>query len=293
MKRFVTYLYAYKNGQKIKNTGYIRVDVRGHILDMQVNIKDMDLSDVKGLFYILIKKETIIQIPLLQIEMQAGQYRGKITCDCEKKECTPFAFEDIIGVSVCYDNDGYMASCWKEGEEAVLAEGKVVEDEKDDVLEGEEIMQGTDDMEVMLAVSLEETSEEKTAYRKLNLNDIYILPSNYWRFSNNSFLLHGFWNYGYLVLKENMEENNKRIALGIPGVFEQPEMVMAAYFGFPKFEVLPSQATEIEIGQFCVCNLEEKGQQPQDGTFGCWFVDLYMDDRSNQAILDMISPGAM
>lgn len=293
MKRFVTYLYAYKNGQKIKNTGYIRVDVRGHILDMQVNMKDMDLCDVKGLFYIWIKKETIIQIPLLQIEMQSGQYHRKITCDCRKQECTPFEFEDIIGVSVCFENDFYMASCWKDGEEAVLAEGKIVECERNDVVEVDEIVQSTDDAEVMLAASLEETCEEKTAYKKMNLNEIYMLPSHYWHFSNNSFLLHGFWNYGYLVLKENMAENDKRIALGIPGIFEQPEMLMAAYFGFPKFEVLPSQAVEIEIGQRCVCNLEKKEQQPQDGTFGCWFVDLYLDDRGNQTILDMASPRTM
>ena len=34
MKRFVTYLYEYRDGEKQKNKGHIRVDVRGQVLDM-------------------------------------------------------------------------------------------------------------------------------------------------------------------------------------------------------------------------------------------------------------------
>jgi hypothetical protein len=109
-------------------------------------------------------------------------------------------------------------------------------------------------------------------YRKINLSEIYTLPSSYWHFSNNSFLLHGFWNYGYLVVKEDVAQNEKKMLLGVPGIFEQPEMVMASYFGFPKFEALPSEMEAMEIGETYSC--EKKNQQPQTGIFGCWFTNL-------------------
>ena len=282
MKRFVTYLYAYKDGEKMKNTGHIRVDVRGNILDMQIKIKDSDLDDVKGTFYIVIRKDSISKIPLVDIFLRGGAYSGKASYNC--------SIENIIGVGIQYENGSYMASCWKDGEEAVIAgenvlinntaviENKVEENQiqEIDIKEAIETKEQIEEKIKVASMEIAEPSlnEIEPIYRKMNLNEIYTLPSHAWHFSNNSFLIHGFWNYGYLVLKETMEENQKRIALGVPGIFEQPEMVMATYFGFPKFETLSSMEMEIEMGQCWSCNKEKKEQQPQAGTFGCWFANL-------------------
>ena len=274
MKRFITYLYAYKEGQKTKNTGYIRVDIRGSLLDMQVNIKETELNNTKGIFYILIKKENITEIPLTEICVKAGEYKGRVIFDCKEGE---FDLGNIVGGRISYENGDNMASCWKEGEEDAVADtcrmggcinqtenimAASVEKEEEDGVRSVAILEQV----------LQEEAEQEWACRKINLKDIHSLPSGYWHFSNNSFLLHGFWNYGYLVVKENVEKDTKRIALGVPGIFEQPEMVMATYFGFPEFEEISSQ--EMEIGKYSICSKEQKNQQPQVGTFGYWFVEL-------------------
>ena len=274
MKRFITYLYAYKEGQKTKNTGYIRVDIRGSLLDMQVNIKEMELNNTKGIFYILIKKENITEIPLTEICVKAGEYKGRVIFDCKEGE---FDLGNIVGGRISYENGDNMASCWKEGEEDAVADtcrmggcinqtenimAASVEKEEEDGVRSVAILEQV----------LQEEAEQEWACRKINLKDIHSLPSGYWHFSNNSFLLHGFWNYGYLVVKENVEKDTKRIALGVPGIFEQPEMVMATYFGFPEFEEISSQ--EMEIGKYSIFSKEKKNQQPQAGTFGYWFVEL-------------------
>ena len=279
MKRFVTYLYVYRNGQKMKNIGYIRVDVRGHILNMQINMKETDLKNQKGAFYLLVRKEDIKRIPLTQIWMIENRFSGNIVFDCKEQE-EPFEFENIVGVCICYENEGYVASCWKDGEDEIVANAYIMENTQ---VQTEKISAASMDTEEEQEVQLVEFSEqsfteedtvEGYGYRKVNLNEIYLLPSHYWHFSNNSFLLHGFWNYGYLVFKENMSKNEKRITLGVPGIFEQPEMVMATYFGFSNFEALPNQVQEMEIGQYCECDWVEKNQLPKEGTFGCWFVSL-------------------
>ena len=67
---------------------------------------------------------------------------------------------------------------------------------------------------------------------QLELKDLRSLPKKYWYLGNNSFLLHGFFNYRYLLLGRTAEE---RWFLGVPGVYQRQERVMAAIFGFPEF----------------------------------------------------------
>lgn len=51
---------------------------------------------------------------------------------------------------------------------------------------------------------------------------------------NNSFLLHGFYNYGHILLGIRQEDG--AMVLGIPGDFYVQEKVMASLFGFPEFK---------------------------------------------------------
>ena len=55
-----------------------------------------------------------------------------------------------------------------------------------------------------------------------------MLPRCEWRVANNSFLLHGYYNYHYLILLE--EEN--QMWLGVPGIYHRKEAKAAEVFGF-------------------------------------------------------------
>lgn len=90
--------------------------------------------------------------------------------------------------------------------------------------------------------------------------DIGLLPREVWVYGNNSFLLHGYYNYRYLILARL--ENPKgapRYLLGIPGHYYSNEKYMASMFGFPNFVL-------------------SKKQPSQDGRFGYWYTDVRMDD---------------
>lgn len=89
---------------------------------------------------------------------------------------------------------------------------------------------------------------------QLELKDLRSLPKKYWYLGNNSFLLHGFFNYRYLVLGRTAEE---RWFLGVPGVYQRQERVMAAIFGFPEF--------------FAAGPGDERGEGREPvNHFGCW-----------------------
>ncbi len=63
------------------------------------------------------------------------------------------------------------------------------------------------------------------------------MPRENWNYGNNSFLLHGYYNYRYLVLARIGGDGGSRIRyiLGVPGHYYSNEKYMASMFGFPHF----------------------------------------------------------
>ncbi len=86
--------------------------------------------------------------------------------------------------------------------------------------------------------------------------DIGILPREIWVYGNNSFLLHGYYNYRHLILArlEN-PKGRPRYLLGVPGHYYSNEKYMASMFGFPHFVLA-------------------RKQPDQDGRFGYWYTDI-------------------
>lgn len=402
VKRFITYLYECKNGYKIKNIGFLRMDIRNQVVNMQISIRNLELGDKRGIFYFIVQDKKVYGIEMGKLLAQNGQCNARFSCSCRELGGSSFLLEDVIGVGLRFEGEYYAASNWKEEENEVITRGDFVVyglEEKTtgivsadtEVIIEETVVQETDEEETYLlaeekiqAASVEEKkhpielqieesnegaqqkeiptgntqslaeaennsakkiqnptevennpkkniqsssevennqakniqnsselennlakktqnptesennqakqlqenqieenlkmsvteNDTEISYYKMNLNEIYALPSKYWQYSNNSFLIHGFWNYGYLVLKEEMENGEKRISLGVPGIFETPEMVMAKFFGFPQFEALPSEVVEVVAGESYAVPKAEKNQQPKEGLFGCWFVTL-------------------
>ena len=86
--------------------------------------------------------------------------------------------------------------------------------------------------------------------------DIGLLPRENWVYGNNSFLLHGYYNYRYLILARLGKTGERgRYILGVPGHYGNNEKYMAAMFGFDRF-------------------VRSTRQPPRDSRFGYWYTDL-------------------
>lgn len=86
--------------------------------------------------------------------------------------------------------------------------------------------------------------------------DIGLLPWENWVYGNNSFLLHGYYNYRYLILARLGKPGERgRYILGVPGHYGNNEKYMAAMFGFDRF-------------------VRSTRQPPRDSRFGYWYTDL-------------------
>mgnify|MGYP003374587694 FL=1 len=89
--------------------------------------------------------------------------------------------------------------------------------------------------------------------------DIGLLPIENWILGSNSFLLHGYYNYRYLILVQLTEKDGKnRYLLGVPGHYYNNDKYMASMFGFPGFVLSKKQPTE-------------------NGRFGYWYTNITLD----------------
>ena len=82
-------------------------------------------------------------------------------------------------------------------------------------------------------------------YVKLEPKDFVILQSKYQHLVNNSFLLHGFYNYRYIILGKEQD-----YYLGVPGVFYEREKMVAQMFGFEAFECPGGNVRAGEFGYY-------------------------------------------
>ena len=82
----------------------------------------------------------------------------------------------------------------------------------------------------------------------MELKDLRELPKKYWYLGSNSFLLHGFFNYRHLLLGKVENESGRKWFIGVPGIYQNQEKVLAAVSGFPEFR--QEKDTGVKTGQF-------------------------------------------
>lgn len=86
--------------------------------------------------------------------------------------------------------------------------------------------------------------------------DIGKLDIRNWKLGVNSFLVHGYYTYQYLLLgKMRFEDGSEHPIIGVPGVYSNREKYLANMFGFEQF--VPVKNTGIKTG-----------------TFGYWIVEI-------------------
>lgn len=282
MKRFITYLYEYERGNKSKNIGFIRINIREEKTEMQLVIRNCLQDNARGKVFALINRKNLLGIELGEIKIINGQSDSRTIFATNNIMDCGYAVNEIVGIAIRLEGGEYFASCWKDelAEEIARAEISLEEEEKKENMNVETQLTAAEEYPPYEPAVESEKETWKTgtdrdvSYEKIDITQIRDLPSPNWHFATNSFLVHGFANYGYLVLKKEMERDKETLSLGVPGIFEKPEAVMAILFGFPDFEALPQEVAEIEMNVERSVPYKEKNQEPRVGLFGCWFVNL-------------------
>ena len=150
--------------------------------------------------------------------------------------------EEVTGIRLRKVDGSQYVATWQGEEVSIPTESQKKEDIPIQQLEiaREESPVLTHVMEDEEAEEVEEYILPKfVRYEKIQRQDLSRLPRREWRIANNSFLLHGFYNYHHLLY---IEENDK-IWIGVPGIYHEKEQMAAKTFGFPEFR----RMTEVDL----------------------------------------------
>ena len=227
MAQFIQYLYEYENGQRTRNLGFMKVD------------KQMD--------------KTAIQIYAKQLD-------------------------DISGIQFQREDGSRYFATWEEGgEKTPSVESTPMQEQLQQTMpemtpqqqRPTQQMPSMQERSQQMMPTQEEEIEEVSKYippntiryEKIQRQDLSRLPRREWRLANNSFLLHGFYNYHHLLYIEDGD----KIWIGVPGIYHEKEQAAANAFGFSEFRRLTDMELELS---------EEEKNTYDDFGYWCRKVDV-------------------
>ena len=288
MKRWIRYLYEYDQGKKLRNVGFVKVEQGEGECSVHIHGKGLHMQGENRLNLYLFYEENEECIGIWQGTAEnvdpAINYRLYYTKeDTGKTE----NFEKSRGIVLLSEAGRRYAAVWDDQpahvetmricqEEQQQTEAVVQEEEPEQAEparqetepepeesarqemepEQEEIGEREIEPEQEDVVEREiEPEQEENLSRihcvKIQRRDLARLPRCEWKLANNSFLLHGCYNYRHLAFLEYKDQ----LWLGVPGVYHPQEARAAEAMGFPEFiyrkDTDASSEEEEEFGYWC------------------------------------------
>lgn len=294
--RYIAYVDYYRDGEKIRNVGFLRWKLYNGIHHVEIQLKDVD--NFRGVCEIR-DKVTNKLIGEILLDKGIGSFINKF----------PAMFENGVmyidgedGRLYLSDVKGFVVRLNRNEELSVNIEFEQVKESGENVLNSEstlnndaKVLEYEEDQKNIEAVSenilVDGISEKytdsayiqtvkimeplhdnkwqqlckeypkvhpfsgKKTFLTIKPEDFIILQQEYQKLVHNSFLLHGFYNYGHMILGKLSEEEEAPIYIGVPGVYYEREKQAARMFGFVGFE---STEQPVQSGSYGYYMIEVK-----------------------------------
>lgn len=305
MKRFVTYLYEYDRTIRGRNVGFIRNDIRNDRCLMDIHIRGLERIKEKAPIYLIVRDGECVGIPAGEIVLSQGIGNAFLELPGNHIGKTNYNSGDIQAVIVRYGNGKMLLGSYVQHPASDLLSGTFTKweaqaipespepdpnatrgenDDSGSIRPVSEIQRGQNDdfdstrPDVLSQQGTAAPTEEKLCpptYKRIAITDIRSFPAQNWHLCSNSFLVHGFFCYHYLILKTVNAPNSTQIYLGVPGIYASQERMMALLFGFNDFEVDTDHITQADSNHDTFLNDDTTdAMQPSEGTFGYWLCQL-------------------
>ncbi len=92
--------------------------------------------------------------------------------------------------------------------------------------------------------------QDAREYLSIGPADFVLFPEAFYKAANNSFLLHGYYNYHHLLLARVERRGESVYYIGVPGNFYEREKQVAIMFGFESFECAEEPAQAGDFGYY-------------------------------------------
>ena len=292
------YLYEYENNKRTRNVGFIRVSRHYRSCILQINARGIPLPNgVNAELYAFFRSDDnrhLCGLPAASLTCLRKSISARISVpECRFPEGRPLTRIDGFIIRLPSDRTSrfWMASEYffdvdisllvppassrNEADEPaesvpdstdLYSAGEVQAAEKNaaktktDTAQETEAAGGTDTVQETETATRTDITQEISppSVEKISREDISRLPRRFWPLASNSFLLHGYRCYGHLILAEE----DGRMWLGVPGIYDSREARAADLFGFPRFTRVHAAALDLseeerstsnDFGHWCRC----------------------------------------
>lgn len=283
----VAYLDYFERGEKIKNGGFVKWEVKNTNCRIQIHIRGLYATDTVQGEILLLSAGEMYAADVMQIRFGTGEYAG--IWNGQALAGTAVSYEECDGIRIKISESRMLQVQWRERtpivqppteempteempieevptEEVPIEEVAIKEIAIKEIAIEEEPRPGETRMEEKISQPTDEKgvvpekefrperiSSDKweqlnkiyphihpfgdsREYLSIRPRDFIILSKKYQNLVQNSFLLHGYYNYGHVILTRIKERDDEIFYLGVPGVYYDREKQAALMFGFEGFE---------------------------------------------------------
>lgn len=266
----IIYLNCYEDGIKGGSAGFVRLIKEKNSYRMDVTLQKLHQWSDGNYEMMLEGEEAVVPLGKIAVKNEAAtdsrtlSVRDEFLCFQEKEE----SGEGLYGVVIQSDKKRRVCGYWRMPQKAFLATEEEIH--KEALERKETVFAGAlaEDKRETLVYAYQEKAErysdnkweqlckiypkahpfgDEREFITIDPKDFIVLQSSYQKLVNNSFLLHGYYNYRHLILGPCDELcGEKKYALGVPGNFYEREKMVAVMFGFEGFEC----SGTVEQGKF-------------------------------------------
>ncbi|MEG1847553.1 MAG: DUF6128 domain-containing protein [Lachnospiraceae bacterium] len=267
----IAYIDLYEEEEKIKNIGYVKSRKRDGIWNLTVHVQGLAQTDT-----LLCELKTIEgKQPLGQINIRNGNGDAEFVYTKEDLKTQGVTEMMCNGLKLFLSANRYGLCRLRDiqleaSEEKTVADIEVTAVEKTavekiaveetavkkivrkKVTEQREVQVSGNKWEQLckryppVAPFKESVIEE---FLSLKPEDFVVLSEKDQTLANNSFLLHGFYNYKHILLGKQIGDAGNQYYIGVPGICHEREKMVAVMFGFEAFEAV-EQETQGAFGYY-------------------------------------------
>ena len=258
-KKVIYLVWNVEDGQ-VKGVGTVRFLVVDQICRIEITITNC--GTVTGTYPIYLLSGDMRSI-FGEITLSSGRGEFYLKCDTDMLGDQKFRYKNITGILIDLKTEGTLEQRWlpesiedlettlpKQSERKIAknpVEAKVSQPSNSKKEIG---IHSNKWHQLCTIYPIVHPFEEGRAYLSIEPRDFVILQEQYQPLVNNSFLLHGFYHYKYLLLGRRKQGRGYEYYLGVPGIYYEKEKAAAIYYGFERFESLKSPAKEGDFGYY-------------------------------------------
>ncbi len=270
----IAYLHYIKNNELMGNAGHAKVMYRGNGMSVEVYVRDMQMLS-SGYYFVKGLGENSFE-DKIHIERGQAVYKKRFDVDKSKENQSPYGIKIEIGENEYLEAVWQAGRQQEreikaaESEQRAVEGGRKITEDTQKISKSEEKKQNIVEKDSDSFRENQQNTETKMwnqltfsvpaemyedkwkelckkydvvypfgngeAYISISPKDFIIFPEKYQNLVNNSFLLHGYYNYQHIILGKKEEGSKNVYYLGVPGVYYEREKMVAIMFGFEGFE---------------------------------------------------------